>query len=67
VVNFADVQSQWSVPLPFGDLAGGHWRPEDVLGDAAYDRDGDALLARGLYLDMPAWGYHVFALVARPV
>jgi hypothetical protein len=44
-------------------------RPYDRLRgvDAAYDRDGDALLARGLYLDMPAWGYHVFALVARPV
>jgi hypothetical protein len=26
----------------------------------SYRREGDDLLARGLYLDMPAWGYHVF-------
>jgi hypothetical protein len=34
----------------------------DRMGDAVYERDGDTLLASGLYLDMPAWGYHVFAL-----
>jgi hypothetical protein len=27
-----------------------------------YDRDGDGLTAQGLYLDLPAWGTHVFAL-----
>jgi hypothetical protein len=27
---------------------------------ATYDRDGRDLAARGLYLDMPAWGYHIF-------
>jgi hypothetical protein len=26
------------------------------------DRDGDDLISRGLYLDMPPWGYHVFKL-----
>ena len=35
------------------------------MSSAVYDRDGDDLLARGLYLDMPAWGYHVFE-VSRP-
>jgi hypothetical protein len=25
-----------------------------------FDRERDGLDARGLYLDMPAWGYHVF-------
>ena len=30
------------------------------MSSAVYDRSGDDLLARGLYLDMPAWGYHVF-------
>ena len=27
---------------------------------AAYERDGDELARDGLYLDMPAWGYHAF-------
>ena len=25
-----------------------------------YEREGDELARRGLYLDMPAWGHHVF-------
>ena len=65
VVNYADVRSQCSVPLPFGDLAGARWRLRDLLGDAVYDRDGDALLSPGLYLDLPAWGYHLFTLAPR--
>ena len=31
------------------------------MGAARYERDGDEPCARGLYLDMPPWGYHVFA------
>jgi hypothetical protein len=27
---------------------------------AWYQRDGNELADRGLYLDLPAWGYHVF-------
>ena len=33
-----------------------------MLGDATYDRDGNDLQARGLYLDMPPWQASVFAL-----
>jgi hypothetical protein len=32
------------------------------MGLVAYNRSGDDLAARGLYLDMPAWGHHVFAV-----
>jgi hypothetical protein len=35
-------------------------RFRDLMGLASYDRAGDDILARGLYLDLPAWGYHVF-------
>jgi hypothetical protein len=35
-------------------------RLRDLMSPASYDRPGDELLARGLYLDMPPWGYHVF-------
>jgi hypothetical protein len=30
--------------------------------EVAYDREGRDLVARGLYLDLPAWHYHVFQL-----
>jgi hypothetical protein len=33
---------------------------KDFMSTACYERDGDDLLSRGLYLDVPAWGYHVF-------
>ena len=59
-VNYAGHQSQCFVKLPWDDLTGRTWRLDDRLGDAVYDRDGEDLTARGLYLDMPAWGYHAF-------
>ena len=40
-------------------------RLRDRMSAAVYDRSGDDLLARGLYLDVPGWGYHVFE-VSRP-
>jgi hypothetical protein len=35
---------------------------KDLLGRDEYLREGNDLLSGGLYLDMPPWGYHVFAL-----
>jgi glycosidase len=59
-VNHAGHQSQCYVGLPWSDLPGRTWRLRDLLGVAVYDRDGTDLASRGLYLDMPAWGYHAF-------
>jgi len=59
-VNYAANQSQCHVRLPFTDLGKSQWRFQDLLGDAQYDRDGNDLESRGLYLDMAPWGYHVF-------
>ena len=38
---------------------------EDLLGDAIYEREGNDLQARGLYLDEPPWQASVFALTKR--
>jgi len=59
-VNYADHRSQCYVPLPWDDLSGRLWHLADRLSPAVYDRHGDDLLAQGLYLDLPAWGYHAF-------
>ncbi len=59
-VNHSPHQSQCYVRLPFTDLAGRKVRLTDRMGAAEYERDGDDLAARGLYLDVPAWGVHVF-------
>ena len=59
-VNYSGHQSQCYVSLPWGDLAGRSFRLRDRLGPAVYDRHGDDLAARGLFLDLPAWGHHAF-------
>jgi glycosidase len=61
-VNYAANQSQCYVRLPFTDLGNNRWRLTDLLGDATYDRDGDDLQGRGLYLDVPPWQASVFSL-----
>jgi len=64
-VNYAAHPSQGYVRLPWRDLGGGQWRLQDLLGEAIYDRDGDDLHARGLYLDVPPWHHHAFSLTGR--
>jgi glycosidase len=61
-VNYAPHQSQCYLPLPFPELAGWSVQFKDLMGSATYDRDGKNLLVPGLYLDLPAWGYHLFTL-----
>jgi hypothetical protein len=64
-VNYAPSQGQCYVRLPFGELAGWSVRLRDRMGAALYERNGEDLRGRGLYLDLPGWGYHVFD-VSRP-
>jgi glycosidase len=63
-VNYAPNQSQCYLPLPFPELGSGQWRLKDLMGTAAYERDGKELASPGLYLDMGPWQYHVFELEA---
>jgi hypothetical protein len=59
-VNYAPHPGQCYVRWPFGELRGASVRLRDQTSAVVYDRSGDDLLARGLYLDVPAWGHHVF-------
>ena len=61
-VNYAPNQSQCYVRLPFADLGNSPWRLEDLLSTATYDREGNDLQARGLYLDVSPWHASVFSL-----
>ncbi len=64
-VNYASHHSQCYCTLPWPDLASRTWRFTDQMGEAVYHRDGRELADRGLYLDLPPWGYHVFTVGAR--
>jgi hypothetical protein len=61
-VNLGSERAQCFLPLDLADLTGRSWRLQDLLGEARYVRDGDDLAARGLYLDLPGYGYHLFDL-----
>jgi hypothetical protein len=61
-VNYSGNQSQCYVRLPA--LGAGGARFSDVMGPSSFDRSGHDLDARGLYLDMTPWGYHVFDVAA---
>jgi hypothetical protein len=54
-VNNASNQSQCYVRIPFPDLAGSQWKLQNQMGPDGYDRDGDDLASRGLFLDMSPW------------
>jgi hypothetical protein len=62
-VNYADHRSQCYVRLPSAGLGGRRWQLQDLLGDAQFDRDGNDLQSRGLYLDVPPWQCHAFEVV----
>jgi hypothetical protein len=63
-VNYAANQSQCYVRVPLQDLGAPAVRFDDLMGGGRFDRDKGDLDARGLYLDVPAWGYHVFDVTA---
>ena len=62
VVNYAPHSSQCYIPLSFDELANESVRLDDKMSSDVYDRQGNDLLSRGMYLDMPAWAYHVFEI-----
>jgi hypothetical protein len=65
-VNYGPTQGQCYVRLPHADSAGRGLLLRDLMNPTTtYERHGDDLAARGFYLDMPAWGYHLFEMTAR--
>lgn len=67
VVNYSDHNSQCYVHLPISDLKGYTLRLKDLMSPAQYDRDGNELSLIGLFLDMPAWGYHIFEIQSQKI
>jgi hypothetical protein len=61
-VNYGPTQGQCLVHLPFGELRGRTFALRDLMSDTSDKRAGDDLDSRGLYLDLPAWGYRVFEM-----
>ncbi len=59
-VNFAPTRGQCFAEVSVPGIERRTVTLVDLLSDARYERATDDLRARGLYLDLPAWGRHVF-------
>jgi hypothetical protein len=59
-VNYGSTRGQCRAEAGFSGLEGQRVVLGDLLGPDRYERDGTELVHDGLYLDLPAWGYHVF-------
>lgn len=67
VVNLAAHSSQARIRLPWPDLGTGSCRLTSLLDDTRYVRSGSELTGPGLFVDLAAWGTHVFTIEApRP-
>lgn len=64
-VNYAPHPSQCRLRLPWAELGADPVRLDDRLHDVTYERDTAELGERGLYIDLPAWGYHLLRLHGR--
>ena len=59
-VNYAPQQGQCYVRIP--DLPSGTWTLKDLMSDDVYERDGEEMREKGLYLEMKGWGFGVYAM-----
>ncbi|MBE0646444.1 MAG: alpha-amylase [Bacteroidales bacterium] len=62
IVNYASCQGQALIRLPFAEIVGERVSLKEIFVDNIYHRDGTELNQRGLYVDLPGWGYHLFEL-----
>ena len=60
IVNYADHQSQCYAKMPVAISHGPQIEFHDLIQRKVYERDRDYVAHRGLYVDLPAWGFHAF-------
>ena len=65
VVNYAETQGQCYVRWPYPELSAGLLHLTDLTSPARYERAASELASKGLYLDLPGWGFHVFEVAAE--
>jgi Alpha amylase, catalytic domain len=56
--NLSDSPAEARITVNWPNVAVGKWLLHDLFSDAKYDRDGQELSHEGLYVSLPAWGFH---------
>ena len=62
VVNYAPHSGQCYIDLPMAEVDGPALEFRDLMSDAAYVRERSSLESKGMYFDLPGYGFHIFAL-----
>jgi hypothetical protein len=60
VVNFSDRDAQGMIRLPVQELRGGSWQAKDLFTAEPYERNGQEIAEKGLFVNLPRWGCHAF-------
>jgi hypothetical protein len=60
VINYGDSVAQGLIRMPWDELRRKKWRLGDQLSGETYDRSGDDMRDKGLYMVLKPWGCHVF-------
>ncbi len=61
VVNLSGGPAQGLIRLPGADMHDMQLSLADIFSGTRYSRQADEIEASGLFVDLPAWGYHLFA------
>lgn len=59
VINLSDQPVQARVQVRWTDAGGRSWQLHDMLSGTTYIRDGDGMVAPGLYVELGPWNYHL--------
>jgi len=59
VVNLSERDAQAQVQVPWDELRGKTWRLADALSAETFERSGDEMRDRGLYVALGPWGFHL--------
>lgn len=62
VVNYAPLNGQCYVELDLNVLEGSPLEFRDLMSDAVYVRERAGLVSKGMYFDLPGYGFHLFDL-----
>jgi len=65
VVNLSDCPSQAQIRVPWADASRGKCLLIDELSGTTYEREGDEMRSRGLYVDLGPWQNHFFKCLTK--
>ena len=63
VVNLAEHAAQARVLVPWEEVRGATWRLTDAFSGWSRNRDGNEMVATGLYVELEAWGFYFFQVL----